>query len=281
MLDKAQVLFESYNTAIEGAYEEFFKHNKHEDILKLKEGKAQGFLNSSIENWNRQGIVELDNQSPEQFIKAITSFDEIKEFFKVGAKLCDKDLPEIFINKLKSFGDESSNFFLKIAIDKAFIESEEEVFISIMAIRLLGEWKVEEAILPLIDLIYELNEEKEIVVEEIVSALINIGSSSAQKLIELLEVKEAIGYIDEYILSALEKIGKDNKSDAIYKCLKDVFFKMEDKILGAMCLGDYGDGRAITALRGYLEKNKGEIDKEIYNEVKAAIKRLGGSVADL
>lgn len=281
MLNKAQILFDSYNIAIERAYEDFFKHNKNEDILRLKEGREKEFLKNSIENWNNQTLKELNNQSPSQFVGAITDLNEALDLFKIGSKLSDKDLPEIFVNKLVSFGQEIKDLLLSIALDKSFLENDEDIFISIMAIRLLGQWKVEKAVGPFIALIYELNEEKEIVVEEIVSALINIGNSSTQSMIDILDGKDKIGYIDEYILSSLEKIGKDNKSDAVFKCLKDVFLKMEDKILGAMCLGDYGDGRAITALRGYLEKNKSKIAKETYNEVKAAIKRLGGSITDL
>jgi hypothetical protein len=281
MLNKAVVLFESYNRAIEGAYEDFFKFNKNEEISKLKEEKAQEFVKVGIERWNSEPVNELDNQTPLQCIEKIQNADDALEFFKIGSKLCDKDLPQIFDVKLKSFGEEINNMLVDTISNRANLENDEDVFVLIMAVRLLGEWKIVEAIVPLLDLIRELDESKEIVVEEIVNALINIGNPSVQKLIDILDKKNSIGYIDEYLICTLGKIGKDNKSDAIFKCLKNLFFKMEDKILGAMCLGDYNDGRAITALRGFIEKNKRNIDKETYNEVKAAIKRLGGSIDDL
>ena len=48
---------------------------------------------------------------------------------------------------------------------------------------------------------------------------------------------------------------KNTEYDVVYACIKDTFIKMDDKIIGAICIGDLGDGRAIPFLRGYVEKN--------------------------
>jgi len=56
---------------------------------------------------------------------------------------------------------------------------------------------------------------------------------------------------------------------------------MSNKVLGAACLAAYGDGRAIPALRGYIEKNRNTIDSVTFFEIKGAIEKLGGNADDL
>ena len=72
-----------------------------------------------------------------------------------------------------------------------------------------------------------------------------------------------------------------NKSDSVYKLLKNSFLRMENKILGASALSEYGDGRGIPVLRGYIEKNLQSIDRETFYELKKSIEILGGSTEDL
>jgi len=81
------------------------------------------------------------------------------------------------------------------------------------------------------------------------------------------------------------KIGVNVKDrslyDSIYRTIKSTFLKMENKIFGAICLGNFGDGRAIPVLRGYIEKNRNTIDFETFLEIKSSIYRLGGNIDDI
>ena len=45
---------------------------------------------------------------------------------------------------------------------------------------------------------------------------------------------------------------------------KDLFNNSDDKVF-PLLLGDYNDGRAVSLLRGYINKNKSTIDKITYH----------------
>ena len=80
---------------------------------------------------------------------------------------------------------------------------------------------------------------------------------------------------------ALAEIGHTHKSEPVYRCLKNAFQSMDNKLIGALCLKSYGDGRAVPSLRGYLEKNRGKVDQETFNEIISVIRSLGGSIDGL
>ena len=56
---------------------------------------------------------------------------------------------------------------------------------------------------------------------------------------------------------------------------------MEHKVIAAICLGDYGDGRAVPLLKSYLDRHIREIDRQFFYETISAIKRLGGDISDI
>ena len=73
-------------------------------------------------------------------------------------------------------------------------------------------------------------------------------------------------------------VGRSDKSDRIFYKLKDAFKKIKNKRIGAECLANYGDGRAIPLLRGYTERYIDNISPDEYYEIKLAVERLGGSM---
>ena len=85
----------------------------------------------------------------------------------------------------------------------------------------------------------------------------------------------------EYVIIALTEVGRVKPSDSIFLCLRECFRKMERKVIGAICLGDYGDGRAIPALKGFIDRHSDHIDRQLFYEILSSIKRLGGNVSDI
>ena len=71
--------------------------------------------------------------------------------------------------------------------------------------------------------------------------------------------------------------------DAVYACLRQNFRArpLSSKIIPVICLGDYGDGRAVTMLRRFVERDAAKMDRQLYYESVSAIQRLGGNAADL
>ncbi|NLM15175.1 MAG: hypothetical protein GX218_04890, partial [Clostridiaceae bacterium] len=45
--------------------------------------------------------------------------------------------------------------------------------------------------------------------------------------------------------------------------------------------GDYGDGRGIPVLKGWLDRNPAFQDNQTISEILSAIKRLGGEIDDI
>jgi hypothetical protein len=56
---------------------------------------------------------------------------------------------------------------------------------------------------------------------------------------------------------------------------------MRHKVIGAICIGDYGDPRGISVLKGYLDRNPGGFDRQEFYEILSSIKRLGGTTSDI
>ncbi len=279
MSDKADIFFESYNRAVENGYNKMFESSTTEEILRGETEEKQEFINEEIIKWENLIIEALDRMTPKEYINRL-GFDHMFEFFNVGARICDHDLPDIFIERLASFGNDSVNRLLDY-VTVCSTDNDEEIFPKIMAVRVLGQWKNDGSAAALIKTLLECNENNELLSEEIVSALVSIGNPAVGLILERIESVEKNGYIFGQLIEALVSIGKANRTDEIFKCLKKFFLEASDKMLIAMYLGDYGDGRAVPLLRGYIEKNIAEIDKETFIQVKDAIRRLGGKVDDL
>jgi hypothetical protein len=96
-----------------------------------------------------------------------------------------------------------------------------------------------------------------------------------------LEAKADLNTADEYLLISLTDISRELHSDAVFTCLRNAFRKMNRKAIGAICLGDYGDGRGVATLRGWLERNSEFDDRQAIAEILSAISRLGGETGDL
>ncbi|HOJ11298.1 MAG TPA: hypothetical protein PK733_11995 [Clostridiales bacterium] len=130
---------------------------------------------------------------------------------------------------------------------------------------------------------YEKDEMVDLFGEVIRDALVSIGENAIRPLIDILTNTNEYGEPHEYLAMALADIGKDNRSDEIYRCLKKMFLKYDKdkKNITSDCLAVYGDGRAIPALRGYIEKNLDRIDEDIFYAVKIAIDKLGGNMDDI
>ncbi|MEG6612551.1 hypothetical protein V6C42_06785 [Pseudoclostridium thermosuccinogenes] len=280
-MTSSEIIFESYNRVVERSYDRAFEESGKDDPLKVRESNVSRFLDEEIGTWETTPLTEMEGLTPKEYFGRLAHFDDVVEHVKIGAKMCDRGLPELLVDKLMSYGNRAVDALFQMASDRDMLENEDDIYISLIAVRILGERRVSAANNFLVELIKTLNEDKELMVEEITDALINIGEPCVGVLISELDKSEEIGYIHEYLLTALVKIGKERKTDEIYRCIKNTFLKMDDKILGAMCVGDYGDGRAIPALKGYVKKNAGKLDKQTFLEIKAAVKRLGGIVEDM
>nr|WP_010245778.1 HEAT repeat domain-containing protein [Acetivibrio cellulolyticus] len=284
-MEKAEILFESYNMAVEESYNKIFMSNKSHELLNIEDETIRQHLAGDLEKWASTPMIELDGISPEGYFKSIADMAQLVELFKLAAQLCDNDIPDPLNDRLKTFNEDAVNELLALAADKSLLCDDDDQIISLMAIRTIGKWQSVSSLEPLIKLMFELEEDNEIVVEEICGTMIQFGSGAANRIIEILDESSDIGNLEEYLLDTLVKIGftiKDKSLyDLIFRTIKSVFNKMDNKLFGAICLGNFGDGRAIPALRGFVEKNKNSIDYETFLEIKSSVHRLGGNMDDI
>jgi hypothetical protein len=284
-LDKENLLFESYNKAMEKGFERLFNNTEPEKILKIKDGDIPDFLDEEIKEWQNTELDLLEGISPKKYFDGIDNLDELIELFKKASKICDVDVPEVLIRRLQCFGEDFIDQLMNLASLSTSIKDDEEMLIPLMAIRFLGRLEAKKAAKLLLDLLYDIDSENEAIIEEINGAIINIGDASIDGILNKLKSAEKIKDIEEYLLYSLVQIcvnvGKSPNYEDVYACIKDTFIRMDDKIIGAICIGDLGDGRAIPFLRGYVEKNIDSINYDVFCEIKAAVHKLGGNMDDI
>jgi hypothetical protein len=181
-----------------------------------------------------------------------------------------------------SFGNRAVDALIEMANGKSAEEDERHPeLVPLAAIKVLGEWKAEKAVSALLSILFDPSRENDVFLERVKDALVEIGSPVLEPALELIEAAGAFGEPHEYLLMVLAAVGSTNKSDRVFRCLKSLFLRMDNKLLGASCLGEYGDGRAIPALRGFVEKNLKQLDRETFFEINSAVRKLGGSMEDI
>ncbi len=274
-MDKLKIIINSYNNVLKESYENYFGDEKELDENWEKEFEA--ILEDNIEKWEAAPVKELGNISAGCFFGAVNDFGLITRYFIEAAHLSDEGLPPSLTGCLLSFGKKAKAFLTGLLTDNCM--SSDENHEVLLAIRTLGKFNCAHCLNCLTDALKKTCNIQ--IKEEIKDALVDMGKACMDYLIKYLMEADTIDDDEEYILVAVSEIGRDNKNDNAYSALKDSFKRMENKIIGAICLGTYGDGRAIPVLRGYMEKNVDSMDRETFYEIKCQVQRLGGKTDDI
>jgi len=279
----SEIFFESYNMAVEAAYEAYLKIVGGE-LPKVDCGaqnEIRLYLDFEYEKWLNTAIEKLDGKTPVEYMESVDGLDNMMVMFNQGAVICDDVLPEIYLQKLKSYGENAVDALIKLAVHSDICKNDDSLFSPLMAVKVLGNWKVQRAAIPLIKSLDTEGEMFDLMFETVKEALADIGSPALDDIAEALESGKHTQTAGEYLLMAFTGIGKNNRSDKVYAQIKKAFVEMPEKLIAASCLGDYGDGRAIPLLRGYIDKNGQSLDRETFYEILSAIKKLGGNITDL
>jgi len=267
------VLITKIHKEILAGNEELQTENTVEEINKrLKEETAV---------WKDAPLAELGGITPAEFVEKAETLDEVLEIFRTGAQACYTALPYFVLEKLKSFGDDAVKAVEDMAFNLDIAASDMNYLISAVSVKLLGEWKVVRAVRGMIELLKQTADSNEVIAEAVKKALVTIGKPVINDLVEEINKAEKIDEAGEYMMTALSEIGSGARSDEVFSCLKNAFRKMDNKIIGAICLGTYGDGRAIPALRGYAQKNIKNIDRFTFFQIRSEVTKLGGNMDDI
>lgn len=255
-------LFENYNEAIMKKCEESMESVKNrDDYINLIKNARMG--------WEEK---EFKGSKPAEIFENIND-REIVDVFMIAAEVCDDFIPESFANVIISTEN------LRSVWSAAFQKN--EINPVICAIKIAGMSANEEYIKKLIELIYKEGEYGDLIKETARQALVDIGSPALIEIEKKLKEKDIYSDDDFHLIIAIIEIDSNRKSETTYSLLKESFRKTANKGLAARCIADYGDGRAVPMLRGYLEKNIEKLDKNTTLDIQGAIIALGGNTDDL
>lgn len=284
-MEKASKFFESYNDVVKSAYDKAIKESRKvaKKDLPYTGDPFEKYISEAIKHWESEPLKELGDISPEQFMQSLETLEELLEMFDIAPVICDDEVPDIFSERLKSFGSDAINALSSIAdrpgvVDK---DEDEEILPVLLAIKLLGKWQSAGALPVLIGLLDKQGTNYDLFAEEVKLALIAIGQPAIEPVIKAVESRDINSPAVEYLIMSLSETGSGNKSEEIFMCLKNAFRSKENKAFTAICLMEYGDGRAVPALRSYLERNADKLSREDYYEIVTAITELGGNTEGL
>ncbi len=261
MIEFEEIL-NSYNLAIQRKFEE-----KMHDVRNPEDYSA--LMNEARLDWEKKLIL---GKLPKEHFSDINSGNFL-EFLQKAAVICDEFIPVSLAEKLNREVNPS-----KIAELAKAGDSMEVMTAAIELLGLSGDASYSDA---LADLLYNTGEYSDLLAERARKALVQLGPESSSYIEKRLANIKKPGGSDFHLIIALIEIDEGKKSEATYSILRDAFKNTDEKALAARCLADYGDGRAVALLRGYLAKNQEKTDKDTVLEIQGAILNLGGSLEGL
>lgn len=291
--EKAVFLAESLDAAIKKHSEEVRKRDDalFKKIVKEEDYKGYTAIMTSIikesvnimDIWEQSAMEKLENKTPKEYFSSI---DNLDDGVLIIAAMIEKNggmLPPSLIESIEGLEESISDQV--IAKINSIMPGKE----GILTVNEKAELKIAEIIAsekftdPLSKLLFRLdpNAVAEDTVECIMDALRELGKPSIPCLIAVCEKCNHKGIIYMHAITALGQIASKDKSEEIYRYLKECFRKSEGKLVEAGALGIYGDGRAIAALRTYVERNIANMGEGEYTTFRDIILQLGGIMTDL
>lgn len=248
------------------------------------------FLNEMAEKthevitlWENTSITELQDVTPSQYFDSLESLDDILELLTLieGNEniLLPKSLGERIKKLHDSITDELISKLQSIQLDesKNFTPSQRAI------IRIAGITGPTKYLPVLEGLICQLDEEKsdEDTYKLLMGTVKLIGEQALESLMQLAvnNIQNKKLYIS--LLITIADIASKSRPEQVYKFLKDRFRKSEEKLPETAALSVFGDGRAIPAMRGYVEQNLESLSYNSYMYIRHSIIELGGDTSDL
>lgn len=290
---QAKLLFEKYNEHMDKYSEEILERESmnrdifgtdfENDFDKMVEEQAAAFLDLPLEG--------LETGSSKAFFESLSTVDDAIEVFTIASGISDVKPPKVLTDRVFSFGEDAVDKMICLAISRdweigqgdAALDARELLSPSTSAVRALGENHIEKSIGPILDRFCKMKAPDEYISDVVSEFLVNIGQAVTGELMIRLDSAEILSANgpEEDLMVALAKTGAGHRSEAVFQSLRGAFRKMERKVIGALCLGDYGDGRAVPLLKGYLDRNLHTVSREMFYETLTVIRKLGGDINDI
>lgn len=285
-------MINAYNEEYARLYNQLLDKQKSDSESNHDASATENEVINSIQEWfNKPFSEEYLGITPDFIIDSIENINDAIELGSYAAILCNNDIPDQIKIKLGSFGSKGVQrieesilkFDWEYSIDDTDHLNDSLVISSYL--KLLGEWQYYEGKERLIEKFTHAENPNEIISEAMRTYLCLCGDVTISAIITCLRgdlaKKAGLSVASEYLLIALADIGKNKPSDEVFSCLRDCFRKMKNRVIGAICIGDYGEGRGVQVLKGWLDQHPEENDRQLVSEILSSIKRLGGDISDV
>jgi hypothetical protein len=221
------------------------------------------------------------------------SFDEKTEALEFSSLNLDRGVPKSLIASIATEpSDMVRDYCGRIIGECAWTEeelSDEDVLFemqfqkAIACFKVLIQMKEPCFIKAVIDRYMSYGQTREFVAESIAEYVEAFPEVSEPFLIDLIESNTDSGLEGpcEDCVIMLTEIGKEHKTEEIYQTLRHAFRYMNNKIYAVICLADYGDDRAVSMFKNYINRNQKTIERDLFYEMMSAIQHLGGDISDI
>ena len=277
-MNKNAIVSESYNKSVEAGFNSFLEEHATSENCEIKVDEEK-LIAEIEEEWLNKEIAEIGNITPKEYIRSFVSLEALVEFFISIASVSDVGAPDILIDRLKEYGKPAADMLFNL-IKESLGSQDQSMSLAIpQAVYAIGCIRIDEYKIKLISLLIDSCKD-EMISEAICAAIALYDDTILEDLINTFNSTDQ-ALVQEHLLTCVVEISKEHRSDEIFYFLKNAFRVVSNLKLSVEVLGDYGDGRAIPLLRGYVLKNIKEMDKATFNHMRAVIKKLGGEIDDL
>lgn len=291
--EKLEFLAESLAKVINKQIDQFAKSNKkllksiknsmNPDVITDLMMASSTQSSKAMEEWEETSFAKLGNMTPIQYFDSMNSVDDIVKLISLFEEKNGGIVPSGLYDRISSLDDSFSDGLLSFLQSIKLVESKSFNSIQRAAFRIahiVASPKFTDVLLSFISQLdnEESDDETFMLVTDVIE---DIGEPALEPLINIVESTEKKGRLYEYLILTIGRIATDNKSERIYRLLKDYFRKSENKVHGADALAAYGDGRAIPAIRGYVERNLDNLSEWEYTQFRDAVIQLDGNMDDL
>lgn len=277
-MDNYKIVAESYNAAIEAGFNSFLEKHATAENAEIKFDE-EALIVQIEEKWLDTKLEQIGDITSAEYISSLSSLEEVINLFITIASVSDIGVPDILTDRLKEYGKPAADRLFEFAVNSLKSKNPDSYQAVPQAVYAIGCLKCEEYKQKLIELLIDTCHD-DLISEAICAAIVEYDGDIVDNLIKTFnDIDRDI--VREHLLSCIAEISKDNKSDEIFYFLKNAFRVVSNIKLAAEVIGDYGDGRAIPLLRGYILKNIRDMDKATFNHIRAVIKKLGGEINDL
>lgn len=259
-----------------------FKQGDYKKYTEVMAGAVKGTIDT-MEKWENTAFNELDGLTPQQFFSNITSADDVVEII---SELIDKNegmIPPSLTENIKKLG-ESLEDEIASKIESTVPDKNGKLTLAQKSVIKCGEIIHSEKILDCVSRLlfrFDSSNAGDDEMQYIMDVFKEAGKESISCLIAACEKSGHKGNIYTHCIMTLGEVASKYKSEEVYMYLKECFRKSNFKLLEANALGLYGDGRAISAIRGYVGRNISSINETEYSSCRDIVLNLGGMMDDL